>query len=76
MSAALIGTIPIRWQDRAVMNFIRAAKSNWSACYIRFEDVRGCNHAVGYGVYPNLDRDLKGKLEFLKQSKQNLYAGQ
>ena len=76
MSIALIGTIPIRWQDRAVMNFIRSAKSNWSACYIRFEDVRGCNHAVGYGVYPNLDRDLKGKLEFLKQSKQNLYAGQ
>jgi len=41
---------------------------------MQFEEIRGCNHAVGYGVYPNTDRDLKGKLEFLKQTKQNLYA--
>lgn len=73
-TAALIGTIPIRPQDRAVMNFVRSAKANWKTCYMQFEDIRGCNHAVGYGVYPNTDRDLKGKLEFLKQTKQNLYA--
>ena len=73
-AAGLAGTIPIRWQDRAVMNFIRSAKSNWKTCYIQFEDIRGCNHAVGYGVYPNTDRDLKGKLEILKQNKLNLYA--
>jgi len=74
-TGAMVGTIPIRWQDRAVMNFISSAKSNWKACYMQFEDIRGCNHAVGYGVYPNTDRDLKGKLEFLKRTKQNLYAG-
>jgi hypothetical protein len=74
LTAALIGTIPIRQQDRAVMNFVRSAKINWKTCYMQFEEIRGCNHAVGYGVYPNTDRDLKGKLEFLKQTKQNLYA--
>ena len=73
-TAVLIGTIPIRPHDRAVMNFVRSAKTNWKTCYIQLEDIRGCNHAVGYGVYPNTDRDLKGKLEFLKQTKQNLYA--
>ena len=72
--AALAGTIPVRRQDQAVMNFVRSAKTNWRACYMQFEEIRGCNHAVGYGVYPNTDRDLKGKLEFLKQTKQNLYA--
>ena len=41
---------------------------------LQFEDIRGCNHTVGYGVYPNLDRNLKGKLEFLKERRQNLYA--
>lgn len=73
-TAVLIATIPIRPQDRAVMNFVRSAKANWKTCYLQFEDIRGCNHAVGYGVYPNTDRDLKGKLEYLKQTKQNLYA--
>lgn len=73
-TAALVGTIPIRRQDRAVMNFVRSAKADWKTCYMQFEDIRGCNHAVGYGVYPNTDRDLKGKLDFLKQTKQNLYA--
>ena len=73
-AAVLIGTIPIRPQDRAVMNFVHSAKANWKTCYMQFEDIRGCNHAVGYGVYPNTDRDLKGKLEFLKRTKQNLYA--
>jgi hypothetical protein len=73
-TAALIGTIAIRQQDRAVMNFVRSAKTNWKTCYMQFEEIRGCNHAVGYGVYPNTDRDLKGKLEFLKQTRLNLYA--
>jgi len=72
-TAALIGTIPIRTQDRAVMNFVRSAKGDWKRCYMQFEDIRGCNHAVGYGVYPNTDRDLKGKLDFLKRTRQNLY---
>ena len=73
-SAALAGTLPLRRQDRAVMEFVHSAKVNWTACYKQFEEIRGCNHAVGYGVYPNTDRDLKGKLEFLKRTGLNLYA--
>ena len=76
LSAALFATIPIRKQDQSVMGFVSSAKSRWKSCYLRMEDIRGCNHAVGYGVYPNMDRNLKGKLEFLKQTKQNLYSGE
>jgi hypothetical protein len=76
LATVLLGTIPIRWQDQAVIRFVSSAKSNWRACYFQIEDIRKCNHAVGYGVYPNTDRDLKGKLDLLKQTKQNLYATQ
>jgi len=75
-AVVLLGTSPIRWQDQAVMRFVSSAKTNWRACYFQIEDIRRCNHAVGYGVYPNTDRDLKGKLQFLKQTQQNLYATQ
>lgn len=74
LTAALLTTVPLRDDDRKILGFISTAKRNWSECYIQFEYIRGCNHAVGYGVYPNLDRNLRGKLEFLKQTKQNLYA--
>ena len=73
-AAALLLTVPLRKDDTKILEFVSAAKRNWKACYLKFEDIRGCNHAVGYGVYPNLDRNLKGKLDFLKQTKQNLYA--
>ena len=76
LATVLLGTIPIRWQDQAVIRFVSSAKLNWRACYIQIEDIRRCNHAIGYGVYPNTDRDLKGKLEFLKQTRQNMYATQ
>jgi hypothetical protein len=73
-AAALLLTVPLRRDDRKILEFVSTAKRNWKACYLQFEDIRGCNHAIGYGVYPNLDRNLKGKLEFLKRTKQNLYA--
>jgi hypothetical protein len=76
LTAALIGTIPLRADDKRILQFVSAAKSSWKACYLEHEDIRGCNHAVGYGVYPNLDHDLKGKLEFLKQNRLNLYSGE
>jgi len=76
LAAALIGTIPIRQHDETVMQFCRNAKVNWKACYIKTEQIRPCNHAVGYGVYPLPTPDLKAKLDFLKLTKQNLYADQ
>jgi len=75
LTAVLLVAQPIRRQDENVMRFVSTAKRNWKSCFLQYEDIRGCNHAVGYGVYPNLDRNLKGKLEFLKQTKQNLYSG-
>lgn len=49
-TAALLGTIPLRADDIRILQFVSAAKSNWKACYLAREDIRGCNHAVGYGV--------------------------
>ena len=72
--AALLAASPIRDGDQKVMNFVASAKRNWSACYFRLEQIRECNHAVGYGVYPLPTPELKSKLDFLKQTRLNLYA--
>jgi hypothetical protein len=69
-----LGTIPIRQQDEKVMQFVTVAKQKWRACYVSAEDTRECNRAVGYGVYPKVTPELKAKLDFLKRTKQNLYA--
>jgi hypothetical protein len=74
LTASLIATIPIRQRDEKVMQFCRYAKLNWKACYISTEQIRPCNHAVGYGVYPQSTEELKAKLDFLKRTKQNLYS--
>jgi len=71
---ALVTTLPIRKEDESVMRFVSLAKRNWKACYLQIEDIRTCNHAVGYGVYPNLGRGFREKLQFLKHTRQNLYA--
>lgn len=76
LTAALLGAVPVRKEDKSVMQFVSAAKRNWKSCYLQIEDIRRCNHAVGYGVYPSLTPELKGKLDFLKQTKQNLYSGE
>lgn len=76
LTAALLGTIPIRREDRSVMQFVSTAKRNWKSCYLQIEDIRRCNHAVGYGVNPTVTPEFKAKLEFLKQTKQNLYSGE
>jgi hypothetical protein len=72
--ASLLAAVPIRWQDERIMQFVSSAKRNWKSCYLEIEDVRRCNHAVGYGVYQAVTPELKSKLDFLKQTKQNLYA--
>jgi hypothetical protein len=74
LCAALLAAIPIRKEDAAVMRFVSTAKRNWKACYLQVEDIRTCNHVVGYGVYPDMTHNFAGKLEFLKQKKLNFYA--
>src|SRR6266403_1419066 len=72
--ASLTATVPIRQRDEKIMQFCRYAKLNWKACYISTEQIRPCNHAVGYGVYPLPTQELKAKLDYLKRTKQNLYS--
>ncbi len=72
--AALVTALPIRDRDQKVMDFVSSAKRNWTDCYIQREQIRECNHLVGYGVYPLPTPELKAKLDFLKQAKLNLYA--
>jgi hypothetical protein len=72
--ASLLAAIPVRWQDERIMQFISSAKRNWKSCYLQIEDVRRCNHAVGYGVYQAVTPEFKDKLDFLKRTRQNLYA--
>jgi hypothetical protein len=71
--AVLAASTPVRRQDRQVMEFCKHAKLYWSACYLSVEDIGECNRAVGYGVYPLVTPELKSKLDYLKQRKQNLY---
>ena len=73
-AAVLLGTILIRQQDEKVMQLVSVAKQKWRACYVSAEDIRECNRAVGYGVHPKVTLELKAKLDFLKRTKQNLYA--
>jgi len=75
LTAALAGTVPLRREDRSILEFVSAAKRNWASCYLELEDIRGCNHRVGYGVYPAATPELKAKLDFLKETRQNLYIG-
>lgn len=76
LAATLAGTVPLRREDRSILEFVSSAKRNWSACYRESEDIRGCNHRVGYGVYPAATAKLKAKLDFLRITRQNLYAPQ
>jgi len=73
---SLLATIPVRREDGRIMQFVSSAKRNWKSCYIQIEDIRRCNHAVGYGVYQSWTPDFKNKLEFLKRTKLNLYAAE
>ena len=61
--------------DQYVMQLFHEFKANWRTCYLRTEDIQQCDQVTGSGVYPWPDRtNLKEKLEFLKQTRQNLYS--
>ena len=71
----LIGALAIPQQDRDDMRYYHEKKENWRNCYLKTEDLQGCDLAVHFGVYPLAERTgLKEKLEYLKRTKQNLYS--
>jgi hypothetical protein len=75
LTISLIGTIPIRSLDERAMEAYSFLKTKWRQCYLDISDIDQCNQLVGEGVYPDPERThLKAKLDFLKQTKQNLYS--
>jgi len=62
--------------DRVDMAHFRDLKQQWKTCYLKTEDVQQCNQLVGSSVYVHSPEQthLQEKLQFLKQTRQNLYA--
>ena len=61
--------------DRSVLTYFRYVKQEWKTCYMRTEDIIGCNRFVGVAiVLPAPEKiHLQEKLQFLKATGQNLY---
>jgi hypothetical protein len=75
LTVSLIGTIPIRDMDEKWMINYSTIKQNWKQCYLDTSDIDQCDQWVGTGVYPDPERThLKAKLDYLKQTKQNLFS--
>jgi len=75
LTVVLIGTVPVRKRDEFVMRYYSSGKENWRACYLSLEDINQCTQMTLFAVYPRPEKNnLKGKLEFLKRTKQNLYS--
>jgi hypothetical protein len=75
LTVSLIGTIPIRPEDARMMVRCSIVKRMWRQCYLQVGDIRRCDQQVRFWIYPRPERnDLKGKLDYLKRTKQNLYS--
>jgi hypothetical protein len=69
------GALPVTAEDQYGMNEYYQGKAEWRKCYLKTEDVHGCDVAVHFAVYPLAERTgLKEKLQYLKRTKQNLYS--
>jgi hypothetical protein len=52
----------------------KTKKESWRSCYLTTGDIERCNELAG-PIYPWPDRThLAEKLDFLKRTKQNLFA--
>jgi hypothetical protein len=47
-------------------------KTNWKACYLRFEDIEKCNQLTDFRIYP-VDDYLIDKMAYLKERHLNLF---
>ena len=75
LTAAVAGTVPIRSQERFAFDYYRQLKQGWKDCYLTYEDISTCDKLTGQSIYaPSRDDTLKERLDYLKQTKQNLYA--
>lgn len=63
--------------DQPEMDHIRSIKQTWKACYLQTEDIQECDKAAGYpihGLTPVEPGHLLEKLQYLKNTHQNLYS--
>ncbi len=61
--------------DQSAMAYPSEAKQLWKTCYLQTEEIQHCNEVAGLPIYapPRVVR-LRGELQYLKQTRQNLYA--
>lgn len=71
---ALLATVPIRAEDRGLMRSFSDVKRNWRTCYLSGGSIPDCDSRAGYKIDAEPESVLERKLEFLKQSRNNLYA--
>ena len=61
--------------DQVGMQYYHDIKATWRACYLKTEDIRECDRQSKLWVYPFPERtNLKQKLDYLKQARENLYS--
>src|SRR5207249_10407987 len=61
--------------DRRSMDHMREVKHTWKACYFQTDDIMKCDQAVGVTLFGRATEraDLQEKLQYLKNTNQNLY---
>jgi hypothetical protein len=75
LAMLLLGSVWTR-EDRSSMEYAHDVKARWRSCYLRTEQIPECDRESGLWIHPAPEpTHLKEKLEYLKQTKQNLYSG-
>jgi hypothetical protein len=56
-------------------DWYRQVKQSWQACYLRSEDVAGCNAATGYEIHPRSGEPYFAELlNYMRENRLSLYA--
>lgn len=71
---ALLATVPIRAQERNGMRWAFTVKRTWRQCYLQGGTIPECDALAGYKIDPEPAPVLQQKLDFLKQTHQNLFC--
>jgi hypothetical protein len=72
--AALLLPLPSQTrEDIQIMRGFTDGKQRWKACYLKTENIEGCDRETGFLIYPT-SPDLKARLAYLKQYHLNLFA--
>jgi hypothetical protein len=75
LTLALAKTVRISPGDRFGMEYYRRLKVDWRACYLQYTDIARCDQQTHAWIYQDgRDELIKGRLDYLQHSKQNLYA--